>query len=40
MILAIAIFAAIIVAASKLGSMLEHRPAWHSVKGRPERPRG
>ena len=33
MILAIAIFAAIIVAASKLGSTLEHRPAWHSVKG-------
>ena len=33
MILAIAIFAAIIVAASKLGSTLEHRPAWHGVKG-------
>jgi len=33
MILAIVIFAAIIVAASKLGSTLEHRPAWHSVKG-------
>ena len=33
MILAIVIFAAIIVAASKLGSTLGHRPAWHSVKG-------
>jgi hypothetical protein len=33
MILAILIFAAIIVAASKLGSTLEHRPAWHGVKG-------
>jgi hypothetical membrane protein len=33
MILAILIFAAIIVAASKLGSTLEHRPAWQSVKG-------
>ena len=33
MILAIAIFAAIIIAASKLGSTLEHRPAWHNVKG-------
>ena len=33
MILAIVIFAAIIVAASKLGSTLEHRPAWHGVKG-------
>ena len=33
MILAIVIFAAIIVAVSKLGSTLEHRPAWHSVKG-------
>jgi hypothetical membrane protein len=33
MILAIVIFAAIIVAASKLGSTLEHRAAWHSVKG-------
>ena len=33
MILAIVIFAAIIFAASKLGSTLEHRPAWHSVKG-------
>ena len=32
MILAIVIFAAIIVAASKLGSTLEHRPAWHDVK--------
>jgi uncharacterized membrane protein len=32
MILAILIFAAIIVAASKLGSRFEHRPAWHSVK--------
>jgi len=33
MILAIIIFAAIIFASSKLGSTLEHRPAWHSVKG-------
>jgi Protein of unknown function (DUF998) len=33
MILAIVIFAALIIAASKLGSTLEHRPAWHSVKG-------
>ena len=33
MVLAIVIFAAIIVAASKLGSTLEHRPAWHRVKG-------
>ena len=33
MILAIVIFAAIIVAASKLGSTLEHRPAWHGVEG-------
>ena len=33
MILAIVIFAAIIFAASKLGSTLEHRPAWHGVKG-------
>jgi hypothetical membrane protein len=33
MILAIVIFAAIIVAASKLGSTLEHRPAWRGVKG-------
>ena len=33
MILAIVIFAAIIVAASKLGSTLEHKPAWHAVKG-------
>ncbi len=33
MILAIVIFAAIIIAASKLGSTLEHRPAWHGVKG-------
>jgi hypothetical protein len=33
MILAIIIFAAIIVAASNLGSTLEHRPAWHGVKG-------
>jgi len=32
MILAIIIFAAIIVAASNLGSTLEHRPAWHAVK--------
>jgi len=32
MILAIVIFAAIIIAASKLGSTLEHRPAWHGVK--------
>ena len=29
MILAIVIFAALIVAASKLSSTLEHRPAWH-----------
>lgn len=33
MILAIVTFAAIIVAASKLGSTLENRPEWHSVKG-------
>ena len=33
MILAILIFAAIIFAASNLDSTLEHRPAWHSVKG-------
>lgn len=33
MLLAIVIFAAIIVAASKLGSTLEHRPAWQGVKG-------
>ncbi len=33
MILAILIFAAIIFAASKLGSTLEHRAAWHGVKG-------
>ena len=33
MILAIVIFAAIIFAASKLGSTLEHRPARHGVKG-------
>ena len=33
MILAILIFTAIIVAASNLGSTLEHRAAWHGVKG-------
>ena len=33
MVLAIVIFASLIIAASKLGSTLEHRPAWHSVKG-------
>lgn len=33
MILAIVIFTAIIVAASHLGSTLEHRPAWQGVKG-------
>jgi hypothetical protein len=33
MILAIVIFTAIIVAASNLGSTLEHRVAWHGVKG-------
>jgi hypothetical protein len=33
MVLAIVIFAAIIVAASELGSTLEHQAAWHSVKG-------
>jgi hypothetical protein len=33
MIFAIVIFAAIIFAASKLGSTLEHRAAWHGVKG-------
>lgn len=33
MLLAIVIFASVIVAASKLGSTLEHRPAWHDVKG-------
>jgi hypothetical protein len=33
MILAIVIFAALIIAASKLGSTVEHRPAWHNVKG-------
>lgn len=31
--LAIVIFVALVIAASKLGSTLEHRPAWHSVKG-------
>lgn len=33
MILAIVIFAAIIIAASKLGSTLEDQAAWQSVKG-------
>jgi hypothetical protein len=33
MILAIVTFTAIIVAASNLGSTLEHRAAWHGVKG-------
>ena len=33
MILAIVVFAALIVAASELGSTLEDRAAWHGVKG-------
>jgi hypothetical membrane protein len=33
MLLAIVIFASLIIAASKLGSTVEHRPAWHGVKG-------
>lgn len=33
MVLAIVIFASLIIAASKFGSAVEHRAAWHSVKG-------
>jgi hypothetical protein len=33
MILAVVIFAALIIAASEFGSAVEHRLAWHSVKG-------
>jgi hypothetical protein len=33
MVLAIVIFAALIIAASELGGSLEHRPAWEGVKG-------
>jgi hypothetical protein len=33
MILAIVIFASLIIAASELGSTLEHEVAWHQVKG-------
>ena len=33
MILAIVIFAAVIIAASKFGSTLEHQAAWQGVKG-------
>jgi hypothetical membrane protein len=33
MILAIVIFASLIIAASELGGTLEHRPAWEGVKG-------
>jgi Protein of unknown function (DUF998) len=33
MILAIVIFAALIIAASELGGTLEHEQAWHGVKG-------
>ena len=33
MILAIVIFASLIIAASELGSTLEHEAAWQSVKG-------
>jgi len=33
MVLAVAIFASIAVAASNLGGTLGHDPAWHSVKG-------
>jgi Protein of unknown function (DUF998) len=33
MILAIVIFAALIIAASEFGSAVEHEAAWHSVKG-------
>jgi hypothetical protein len=33
MVLAIAIFASIAVAASNLGGTLGHEPAWHAVKG-------
>jgi len=33
MILAIVIFASLIIAASKFGSAVEHEAAWHSVKG-------
>jgi hypothetical protein len=33
MILAIVIFASVIIAASKLGSTLEHQAAWQGVKG-------
>jgi hypothetical protein len=33
MVLAVTIFASIAVAASNLGSVLGHEPAWHSVRG-------
>jgi hypothetical protein len=33
MILAIVIFASLIIAASEFGSAVEHEVAWHSVKG-------
>jgi Protein of unknown function (DUF998) len=33
MILAIVIFASVIIAASKFGSAVEHEAAWHGVKG-------
>ncbi|MGA2013176.1 MAG: DUF998 domain-containing protein [Solirubrobacteraceae bacterium] len=33
MVLAVAIFASIVVAASNLGGTLGHEPAWHAVKG-------
>jgi hypothetical protein len=33
MLLAVAIFASIAVAASNLGGTLGHEPAWHKVKG-------
>jgi hypothetical protein len=33
MILAVAIFASIAVAASNLGGTIGHEPAWHAVKG-------
>ncbi len=35
MILAIIIFAALIIAASELAGTLKNEPAWHSVKGLP-----
>ena len=33
MVLAVAIFASIAVAASNLGGTIGHEPAWHAVKG-------